>query len=142
VAAADPARALALPVAVEPSQAPVSLQVLLLDNALPTHEVEGDDGPSMVALLEGQEAGSTGVGAVRGRGLARQLSHQAWGQHLAGMQHAVLDGASPRPPPTHLLDRASPRRSARPALHAAGRERRAVPAGGGRQDHCLVARRQ
>ncbi|KAL4443930.1 hypothetical protein ABPG75_011667 [Micractinium tetrahymenae] len=58
VAAADPTRALTFPLAVEPSQAPASLQLIFDGQPLPTKEVQGEDGPTTLAVLEGVPAGS------------------------------------------------------------------------------------
>ena len=49
-----------LPLAVEPSTLPVALQLLRDGTPLPTRVVEGEDGPSQVAVLEGLPAGSSG----------------------------------------------------------------------------------
>lgn len=54
-----------LPLAVEPSTLPVALQLLRDGVPLPTRVVEGEDGPSQVAVLEGLPAGSSGVQGVR-----------------------------------------------------------------------------
>lgn len=53
-----------LPLAVEPSTLPVALQLLRDGTPLPTRVVEGEDGPSQVAVLEGLPAGSSGAGEV------------------------------------------------------------------------------
>lgn len=55
------------PLAVEPSHLPVALQVLRDGQPLPTKEVEGEEGPAQVALLEGIPAGSPGE-LRKGRG--------------------------------------------------------------------------
>ncbi|PRW58303.1 Structural maintenance of chromosomes flexible hinge domain-containing 1 [Chlorella sorokiniana] len=62
VAAADPTHAIELPLAVEPSTLPVALQLLRDGTPLPTRVVEGEDGPSQVAVLEGLPAGSSAGG--------------------------------------------------------------------------------
>lgn len=49
-----------LPLAVEPSNLPVALQVLRDGQPLPTMEVQGKEGTAQVALLEGVPAGSSG----------------------------------------------------------------------------------
>lgn len=54
-----------LPLAVEPSTLPVALQLLRDGVPLPTRVVEGEDGPSQVAVLEGLPAGSSGKKGVR-----------------------------------------------------------------------------
>lgn len=53
-----------LPLAVEPSTLPVALQLLRDGTPLPTRVVEGEDGPSQVAVLEGLPAGSSGAGRI------------------------------------------------------------------------------
>lgn len=45
-----------------PSHLPVALQLVRDGTALPTKEVEGDEGPTTVALLEGVAAGSSVCG--------------------------------------------------------------------------------
>lgn len=46
----------------EPSHLPVAIQLVRDGQALPTKEVEGEEGPTTVALLEGVAAGSSGAG--------------------------------------------------------------------------------
>ena len=52
---------------------PTSIQVLRDGQPLPTKEVQGDDGPITVALLDDVSAGSSGEGMIRTRG---QAAHQ------------------------------------------------------------------
>lgn len=111
VAVADPTRALALPLAVEPSQAPTSLQLIFDGQPLPTKEVQGEDGVTTVAVLEGVPAGTPSEALGGGRlGLHSkvQLRGLAAAGHAPHIWHLQRQSCHLKRWPTSIFPACSP----------------------------------
>lgn len=149
VAAADPTRTLALPLAVEPSQQPTSLQLIFDGQPLPTKEVQGEDGLTTVAVLEGVPAGSPSE-AQGGARLGLRSRVNCWSPaSRASRNLAYFAQAGPAFEMSRLLINATlaapaycPLCSRWAAPCAAGRGRRPRCAAGVGQGHRVLPRRR
>jgi hypothetical protein len=111
---------------------PTSIQLYRQAQLLPTKVVEGEDGCTTVALLEGVPADSSGELSACQYSSGRDHKHTGFG----AVRRPALATSHPLPGPT------SEPRSAWPAHPAAGCQRCTVNAATSWQDHSVVERWQ